>query len=57
MKLFARIGAALSVALVLALGSAGAAVAKHGADDPPGHHHGKHHHHHHHGGEHGPNHP
>jgi len=62
MKLFARISAALAVALTMALGGAGTAVAKHGADDPPGHHHGKHHHHkhhhhHHHGGEHGPNHP
>jgi hypothetical protein len=61
MKLFARIGAILAVALAVALGGAGTAVAKHGADDPPAHHHGrhhhhKHHHHHHHGAEHGPNH-
>lgn len=66
MKLIARISAALAVALALAVGGAGSAVAKHGADDPPGHHHGKHHqgkHHHHkgqhhqgHGADDGPNH-
>ncbi len=62
MKLVARISAVLAVALAVALGGAGAAVARHGADDSPGHHHGKHHHHRHHhhrhhAGEHGPNHP
>lgn len=54
MKPFARISAALAVALALAVGGAGTAFAKQGADDPAGHHHGKHHHHgqHHHNGNH-----
>lgn len=55
MKLITRISAALAVALALAVGTAGTALAKHGADDPPGHHHGRHHHHgkhHHHNGQH-----
>lgn len=59
MKLTARISAALAVALVLAVGTAGTAIAKHGADDPPGHHKGNHHHgehHHGHGADDGPNH-
>ena len=54
-----------AVALALAVGGAGTAVAKHGADDPPGHHKGQHHkkhhhqkgeHHHGHGADDGPNH-
>lgn len=51
-----RIAAAISAALVLAIGGTGAALASNGADDPPGHHQehnhghkGKGHHHHHHG--------
>ena len=59
MRLIARTTAAFAVAAAVALGGAGTAIAKHGADDPPGHHrgehrhHGKHHHgrHHHHRGE------
>ncbi len=52
MKPIVRLSAALAVALALAVGGAGTAVAKHGADDPPGHHKGKHHKKHHHKGEH-----
>jgi hypothetical protein len=55
MKLIARMSAALAVALAVAVGGAGTAVAKHGFDDPAGHHQGEHHHHgmhHHHKGEH-----
>ena len=61
---------AFAAVAVMALGSAGAAQARHGADDPAGHtrgaddvqphvkHHRHHHHHHHHrgGADDGPNH-
>lgn len=54
MKPTARISAALAIALALAVGGAGTALAKHGADDSPGQHRGKHHHHgkHHHNDQH-----
>jgi Spy/CpxP family protein refolding chaperone len=52
MKLITRISAALAVALALAVGGAGTAIAKHGADDPPGHHQGEHHGERHHHGKH-----
>lgn len=50
MNRIGRISTALAVAFAVALGGAGSAVAKHGADDPPGHHR-KHHKKHHHAGE------
>ena len=60
MKKLSRISAGLAVALALAIGGAGSALASHGADDPAGHHRGEHHgkrhhhgrHHHHHNGNH-----